>query len=174
MRTLGLDHALEATVPATAFERAAHNERQDPIAAIEQQIAWPCFVKCVNQAQAMIGADVTDTKMELLAKYTTVRTFAPALLDTFSFRGDRTAGSLLKALDVLCECGARGDEVCRPNAPTGFIRQSWRPFVFQSGAVERRAYEICVLAELRDHSRAGDVWVEGSRRYQAFESTLIP
>jgi hypothetical protein len=153
---------------------AARKERQDPIAAIEQQIAWPRFVKCVSQAQAMIGVDVTDTKMELLAKYTTVRAFAPALLDTFSFRGDRTASSLPKALDVLCEMWRTGRRSLPANAPTGFIRQSWRSFVFQSGAIERRAYEICVLSELRNRLRASDVWVGGSRRYQAFEATLIP
>ena len=153
---------------------AARNERQDPIAAIERQIAWPRFVKCVNQAQAMIETDVTDTKTELFAKYATVRAFAPALLDAFSFRGDRTASSLLKALDVLREMWRTGRRSLPANLPTGFIRQSWRPFVLQRGAIERRAYEICVLSELRDRLRAGDVWVEGSRRYQAFEDTLIP
>jgi hypothetical protein len=32
---------------------------------------------------------------------------------------------------------------------------------------------ICVLSELRDRLRAGDVWVMGSRRYRAFEERLI-
>jgi TnpA family transposase len=152
----------------------ARNEHRDPISAIEQQIAWPRFVKFVNAAQAMTTADVADSKMELLAKYTTVRIFAPSLLDTFSFHGDRTAGSLLKALDVLREMWRSGKRGLPGNAPTGFIRPSWRPFVFPGGKIERRAYEICVLSELRDRLRAGDVWVEGSQRYQAFDSAMIP
>jgi Tn3 transposase DDE domain len=38
----------------------------------------------------------------------------------------------------------------------------------------RRYYELCVLWELRAALRAGDVWLEGSRRYANPESYLIP
>ena len=40
--------------------------------------------------------------------------------------------------------------------------------------MDRRFYEICALAELRDRLRAGDVWVTGSRQYRDFETYLIP
>ncbi|HYZ41806.1 MAG TPA: Tn3 family transposase, partial [Stellaceae bacterium] len=153
---------------------AARNEGRDPITAIEEQIAWQRFVKCVNAAQAMTTTDITDAKAELLSKYTTLRTFAPALLDAFRFQGDRTASSLLKALDMMRDTWRSGKRSLPSNVPTAFIRPSWRPVVFQDGTIERRAYEICALSELRDRLRAGDVWVDGSRRYQAFDSTLIP
>ena len=42
------------------------------------------------------------------------------------------------------------------------------------GKVNRRAWEVCVLSELRDRLRAGDVWVRGSRRYRNFEDCLLP
>ena len=61
------------------------------------------------------------------------------------------------------------------NAPLGFIRRGWRPFVVDTGGkVDRRAWEVCVLSELRDRLRAGDVWVRGSRRYRNFEDCLLP
>ena len=41
------------------------------------------------------------------------------------------------------------------------------------GAIDRRYYELCVLSELRDRLRAGDVWVAGSRQYRSFEERLI-
>ena len=152
----------------------ARNERRDPISAIEQQIAWPRFVKCVNTAQAMTAANAVDGKAELLTKYTTLRTFAPALLESFNFQGDRSVSSLLKAVNVLREMWRSDKRSLPASAPTAFVRPSWRQFVFQGGTVERRAYEICVLSELRDRLRAGDVWVDGSRRYQSFDSSLIP
>ena len=40
--------------------------------------------------------------------------------------------------------------------------------------IDRKAYEICALSELRDRLRAGDVWVEGSRQFRDFESCLVP
>jgi len=45
--------------------------------------------------------------------------------------------------------------------------------VLRGGAIDRRYYELCVLSELRDRLRAGDVWVIGSRRYRSFEERLI-
>jgi hypothetical protein len=57
--------------------------------------------------------------------------------------------------------------------PVGFIRQAWRRAI-GTGIPDRRIYELCVLVELRDRLRAGDMWVEGSRRYRAVEQQLIP
>jgi len=59
------------------------------------------------------------------------------------------------------------------DAPMGFIRQGWRRAI-GSANPDRRTFELCVLVELRDRLRAGDMWVEGSRRYRAVEQQLIP
>src|SRR3546814_10487955 len=53
--------------------------------------------------------------------------------------------------------------------PTG-----WRPFVIRDGVVDRAAYELCALSQLRDRLRAGDIWVAGSRQFRDFDSYLIP
>ena len=67
-----------------------------------------------------------------------------------------------------------GQRALPAQVPTGFIRRIWRPLVLRQGGVDRRAYEVCVLCELRDRLRAGDVWVDGSRDYRDFEDTLMP
>ncbi len=41
------------------------------------------------------------------------------------------------------------------------------------GTINHRYYELCVLSELRDRLRAGDVWVRGSRQYRSFEERLV-
>jgi alkanesulfonate monooxygenase SsuD/methylene tetrahydromethanopterin reductase-like flavin-dependent oxidoreductase (luciferase family) len=41
------------------------------------------------------------------------------------------------------------------------------------GRIDRRYYELCTLWELRAAPRAGDVWVDGSRRYANPETYLI-
>src|SRR3546814_10380215 len=50
----------------------------------------------------------------------------------------------------------------------------WRPFVLRDGIVDRAAYELCALSQLRDRLRAGDIWVSGSRQFRDFDSYLIP
>jgi hypothetical protein len=52
---------------------------------------------------------------------------------------------------------------------------AWHPYVIdRSGRIDRRYYELCALWELRAALRAGDVWLETSRRYANPESYLIP
>src|SRR3546814_6886495 len=46
--------------------------------------------------------------------------------------------------------------------------------LFSYTTLFRSTYEFCALVELRDRLRAGDMWVEGSRRYRAVEQQLIP
>src|SRR3546814_6827826 len=82
--------------------------------------------------------------------------------------------SLLRALDVLRTMHATGKRNLPVKPPTGFIRRSWRRFVMPDGQIDRKAYEICALSELRDRLRAGDVWVDGSRQFRDFESCLVP
>lgn len=153
---------------------AARDAGQDPIAAIEQHLPWTRFVKSVHDARALTQPEIIDNRTAWLGRYTTIRKFAPALLETLSFQGADSASSLLKALDVLRKTWRAGKRSLPASVPTGFIRRSWRPFVFQNGGIDRGAYEICAIWELRERLRSGDIWVEGSRQYQALEATLIP
>ena len=94
-----------------------------------------------------------------------MRQFAPALLEAFAFEGAASASGLLKAVSLLRDISRAGKRTLPGNTPLGFIRRGWRPFVVDAGGkVDRRAWEVCVLSELRDRLRAGDVWVRGSRR----------
>lgn len=40
--------------------------------------------------------------------------------------------------------------------------------------LDRRFYELCVLSELKNSLRSGDIWVEGSRQFKDFEEYLVP
>ena len=41
------------------------------------------------------------------------------------------------------------------------------------GAIDRHHWELCLLSELRSALRAGEIWVQGSRRYTDPERFLI-
>jgi hypothetical protein len=103
-----------------------------------------------------------------------VRKFAPLLLAHFEFHAAPAAAELLQALNLLRDFNASGKRTLPEHVPTGFVKPRWRPHVFASGGVDRRFYELCALAELRDRLRAGDIWVTGSRQYRDFETYLIP
>lgn len=152
----------------------ARKDGQDPFEALDKNIGWHTFVASVADAAPLARPDTTDPRVELLERYTTVRTFAPKLLGAFQFKGGPAVASLLRALEALRVMHASGKRRLPANAPAGFIRRSWRRFVMPGGVIDRKAYEICALSELRDRLRAGDVWVEGSRQFRDFESCLVP
>src|SRR3546814_18219365 len=49
----------------------------------------------------------------------------------------------------------------------------WKRLITESGRIDRRRYEIAIMATLRDRLRAGDVWIEGTRNYQRFDAYLL-
>src|SRR5258705_893425 len=98
---------------------------------------------------------------------------APAFVDAFVFQSGPAAAALMRAIDTLRDMNRRAVPSLPKSAPISFIRERWARHVLRAGGIDRRYYELCVLSELRDRLRAGDVWVVGSRRYRAFEERLI-
>jgi hypothetical protein len=90
----------------------------------------------------------------------------------FTFESVPAASSLMRAIELLREMNGSGKPVSK-SAPIGFIKPRWAAQVMPDGAIDHRYYELCVLSELRDRLRAGDVWVNGSRQYRSFDERLI-
>lgn len=109
------------------------------------------------------------------ARYSYIRQFAPAFLDTFSFRSNRENDPLLEAIAVLKQLNTTGKRQVPDSAPMTFVTAPWKSYLRdEEGKIQRRYYEMCVLWELRNALRSGNLWVEGSRRYADPESYLIP
>ena len=52
------------------------------------------------------------------------------------------------------------------------MKKRWENLVFTADGVDRRFYELCALAELKNALRFGDVWVQGSRQFKDFDEYL--
>jgi TnpA family transposase len=151
---------------------AARDDKQDAYGAIAAVIPWERFRVTVAEAEALARPDEFDTIEKLGRHYAGIRRWSPAFLDAFEFEGVPACASLMRAIMVLRETNRSGAGLPK-SAPTGFVRQRWAPYVLPGGTIDRRHYELCMLAELRDRLRAGDVWVSGSRQYRSFEERLI-
>ena len=154
----------------------ARETHGDPFAAIEEsmRMAWSQFVAFVNETAAEVAPAETDPKAEMLSRHATVRKIAPAFLEAFDFKATPSAKPILDAIDALRTMYRSGQRTLPDKPPARFIRRIWRPLVIKGGEIDRKAYELCAFFELRDRLRAGDIWIEGSRQYQSFESELIP
>jgi hypothetical protein len=99
-------------------------------------------------------------------RYSTIRQFAPALLQTLTFHAHGPDDTVLQAIDVIRTLDRAPPRRPIPReAPMGFITEAWRPYIREpDGTISRRYYELCTLWNLRSALRAGNVWVGHSRR----------
>ena len=121
----------------------------------------------------MARPETFDAYQKLGEHYAGIRRWSPAFLAAFEFESVPAAASLHardrgaargESLRELHPAEIRANRI-RP-ATLGALRAAGRE-------IDRRHYELCVLSELRDRLRAGDVWVAGSRQYRSFEERLI-
>jgi TnpA family transposase len=83
---------------------------------------------------------------------------------------------LIGAVDLLRQLNAEGRRVLPDETPLEFVPSRWQPCVNDNPDPTKRRhyYELSVLWELRGALRAGDVWLEKSRRYADPQTYLIP
>lgn len=151
---------------------AGRERKQDGYDAIIALMSWENFCASVVEAQALARPEEFDAYTNLAEHYAGVRKWSPAFLDAFAFESVPAAASLMRSIELLRETNRSGKPLPK-SAPIGFVRPRWAAQVMPGGTINHRYYELCVLSELRDRLRAGDVWVTGSRQYRSFEERLV-
>ena len=152
---------------------AAREKGADPYQAIEAVVNWQQLVETVRERE-VVRAEQLDPLHHALRGYTKVRSYAPRMLAAFSFQAEGTAAPLVEALGLLREMYAANKRTLPEHVPIGFVRQKWAGQVFRDGEIDRRAYELCVLDELRLALRAGDGWGTGGRQDKDLDAYLLP
>jgi TnpA family transposase len=146
----------------------------DPFHAIEAIIPWEAFVQSVTEAQRLAQVEGFDYLHRISEGYAQIRRYAPAFLNAFRFKAAPAAQPILEAIDTLKTMDTDGLRRVPADSPTDFVRKRWRALVFTDSGLDRRFYELCALAELKNALRSGDIWVQGSRQFKDFDEYLIP
>ena len=81
---------------------------------------------------------------------------------------------LLQAINVLREMYQNNARKLPDNPPTQFIKPRWHKLIYTDDGIDMKYYELCVLSELKNALRSGDIWVQGSRQFKAFDEYLLP
>ena len=101
------------------------------------------------------------------SRYSRARQFAPHVLAAFDFHSANPTGPLLEAVELLKELNNSGARLVPKDAPVGHASAKWqRHITGDSSRIDRRAWEMSTLIELRGALRGANVWVDHSRRYQ--------
>ena len=152
---------------------AAKATGEDQIVAVERAVGWERLKTLVAEAEAAIAHTRADNLVEIVERYASVRRMSPVILETFTFQSWKANDPLLAALDVLRNLHASGARI-PSHPPIACLRPIWRKLVKTTAGIDRKAYEVAVMVALRERLQAGDVWVEGSRAFRAFDDFLLP
>ena len=153
---------------------AAKESGAEPYAAIEKVISWAALEESVAEAEQLAGPANFDHLAFAIDGYSQLRRYTPALLDALDFQAAPAALDVLAGIVLLRDLYARQARKIPDTAPTSFIRKRWIDLVRIPDGLDRRFYELCVMSELRNSLRSGDIWVPGSRQHKDFDEYLIP
>lgn len=81
---------------------------------------------------------------------------------------------ILKAIEILKLINENNSRQVPKDAPISFVRKRWKSLVLTENGIDRQFYELCVLSELKNALRSGDIWVQGSRQFKDFNEYLLP
>lgn len=137
-------------------------------------MSWDAFAESVTEAQTLAQPDDFDFLHRIDESYATLRRYAPELLTVLRLRAAPAGKDVLDAIEVLRGINTKNARKVPADTPTGSIKPRWRKLVMTDTGIDRRYYEICVLSELKNALRSGDVWVQDSRRFRDFEDYLVP
>jgi hypothetical protein len=139
----------------------AESLRDAVFAAVERER----LAAAVN-AIGRLARSPDDRARELVTRsYPGVRRYLPLLLDTIAFQATDGGEPILEALTAL-KLSERRRKLTPEVLPTRFVPRPWQALVEpEAGRVDRAAYTMCALEELRDALRRRDVYVTPSERF---------
>ena len=152
----------------------AKQSGNDPFAAIEAIIPWDVFSASITEAEKLAQPEAFDYLALVGDGFNQLRRYTPTLLATLTLRAAPAARELLAGVEVLKGMNERQARKVPDDAPTSFVRKRWASLVRTPDGLDRRYYELCVLSELKNLLRSGDIWVQDSRQFKNFEDYLLP
>jgi TnpA family transposase len=152
----------------------AKESGSDPFAAIETVLPWEKFLESITEAEKLTRPADFDYLPLIGEGYTQLRRYTPSLLESLRLKAAPPAQEILSGVDTLKAMNERQARKVPEDAPTSFVRKRWKSLVEVDGGIDRRFYELCVLSELKNGLRSGDIWVQGSRQFRDFEEYLLP
>ncbi|UYG98023.1 Tn3 family transposase [Cytobacillus firmus] len=153
----------------------AKKDKLDVFEVLESVIEWNSFVSSVEEAQELARPADYDYLDLLQKRFYSLRKYTSTLLRVLDFHSTKANEPLLQAVEIIRGMNESGKRKVPDDSPVDFISKRWKRHLYEDDGttINRHYYEMAVLTELREHVRAGDVSIVGSRQYRDFEEYLF-
>ena len=143
--------------------------------ALLEKVPREDFVDFVADLGEWTTGRSRDPFLGITRRYASLRKFSPAYLKVIRFcAASEPPVPSLDALSVLLRLNSEGRRKLPDGTPTDFVQTKLRPFLAPSGSIERRPWECALLLQLREDVRAGNITVEGSKRFAPLDDFFMP
>jgi len=155
-----LDQAVaDDAVRKRLFQRISREDLQAQIKALDEWVSG----KKSHQLHGVIR------------RHAHLRKFAPAFLRALNFVETlEGSSSTLPALQLLNDLNANNKRKLPGDAPTAFAANRWQPLLHDDqGELQKPAWECALLSQLQEEIRAGNLFVQHSKRFGRFDDFFI-
>ncbi|MHA6770321.1 Tn3 family transposase [Sphingobium ummariense] len=152
----------------------ANETGEDTFDVLDREVGWHRLLQARSEVEAMAATAQADPLLAAAERYSWIRRFAPALIETFVFRSARPHDPLVAAIELLRQLNRDERRALPPRFPIAHLTQKVRKIIADDDRYKRRLWEVASLAVLRTRLRAGDIWAEGSKAFCPLESQLMP
>ncbi len=149
---------------------------EEKVARILEQYPEEELQTLVDETAEWVSGKKSHTFHLVVTRFGYLRKFTPTFLRALKFvrASEQSESSCLQALDVLKGLNDSGKRKLPEDVPTEFIPKKLKPFVFEDGEVSKRAWECSLLLKLQEEIKAGNVYIQDSKRFGNFEDYLMP
>ncbi len=140
--------------------------------AIFQRVPRERVSALVEQSQSLDQSEAERLFTTLRGRFTQTREFTPMVFETLHFEAACANHPVLAGVETLRAMNKERRKKVPDHVPLGFVPQRWMSVVARPDGIDRRAWELTLLFELRLALRAGELTVQGSRRYARWDSAL--
>jgi TnpA family transposase len=152
--------------------QVARNADTDPWDTLDAAVDWHKLLRVEPEVNAIADLTEEDTLVRAADKYMTLRRFAPAFIEAFSFKALGARDPVLKATLIIAKLNVSGKREVPVESPLPFSKK-WKDAILKDGGINRKLYETATMACLRDRLESGDIWVEGTRDHLQFAAYLL-
>ena len=136
--------------------------------------------KFIEDCEKLLLVDTNKHLPRIWEKYKSKRHAVYAFFDAVEFAGVATAKPLLEAVKLLGklrQLSVKDKEHMKPDAITlSFVPRNWLSLVASKNqkTLYLQHFEVCVMLQLREHLKNGDIYIIGADIFGDYRKTLLP